>query len=88
MNQTETSVLQLLLDPIANCLNPEVARRIVDLRAPTEFQERLDRLAEACNEGSLNPEEEAEYQVYIHAIELISLLQAKARSILDEARSR
>ena len=40
---------------------------------------RMAELAEKCNEGLLTPTEQAEYESYVHAVDMISVLQAKAR---------
>jgi hypothetical protein len=88
MSQTETSILDQLFDPIARCLTPEVASRIVSLRASADVQERLDTLSDRCTEGELTAEEAAEYEIYVKAIDFIGILQAKARTILAEVTSR
>jgi hypothetical protein len=41
-----------------------------------------DWLAERCNEGTLTPEERAEHEAYIRAIDLIGILQANVRAAL------
>ena len=64
------------------CLTPEVAREIADLRADPELQARLDELAAKANEGALTEQERADYRAYIDAIDLISVLQSKARSVV------
>jgi len=61
---------------------PDVARQIVELRADATTQERIDELAEKSTEGQLSPAEEAEYDDYVEAIDIIGILQAKARSAL------
>jgi hypothetical protein len=80
--QQSCQVLDRLLDPVAECLTPEVARALVNLRAQPDVQARIDELAEKCNEGELNPDERAEYQAVVDAIDLISILQTKARARL------
>src|SRR6185503_10938101 len=40
----ETITLDRLLDPVGRCLTPEVARRLVALRAEPELQARVDLL--------------------------------------------
>ena len=45
-------------------------------------QERIDDLAQRANEGLLTAEEREEYAGYLRAIEVITVLQAKARSQL------
>ena len=78
----ETSILAQLLEPIAQCMTPELAQRIAELRATPEAQARIDELADKCNEGELTPEEAAEYDSYVDAIDLIAVLQAQARDVL------
>ena len=71
-----------LLDPVVACLTPEVAARLAELRPNEALQDRLDYLADRCTEGLLTAEEREEYEGYIHANNLIAILQAKARSML------
>jgi hypothetical protein len=78
------SALGRFVDPIASTLTPEVAKKLVLLRADDQLQARLDELADKSNEGQLSDAERREYDEYITAIDFISLLQAKARSILDQ----
>ena len=78
------SFLAPLLEPLEECMTPELARKIADLRRSPEVQGRVDELADKCNEGDLTPEERAEYESYAHAVRLISVLQVQARSVLDE----
>jgi hypothetical protein len=78
----ETNFLVRLLAPIGECMTPEVARKIADLRAAPDIQARVDELADKCTEGELTAEERAEYESYVHAIRVIGVLQAQARNIL------
>ncbi len=75
-------VLDRLLNPVRDVLTPEVAQAIFDLRADATTQERLDDLAERHHEGQLSPEELSEYQALVNGINVIAVLQAKARSVL------
>jgi hypothetical protein len=77
-----TQVLNELLEPLSNCLTPEVARRVVALRASAAAQRRVDDLAEKCNDGELSADERAEYEAYVMAGNLIAVIQAKARRLL------
>lgn len=79
---SRTSSLSRFLDPVASLLTPEVARRIVDFRADETMQARLDELAEKSNEGLLTAAERPEYEGYVRAIDLITVLQLKARTLL------
>jgi hypothetical protein len=80
-------VLDRLLNPVRDVLTPEVARAIADLRADATTQNRLDDLAEGHHEGRLSAEELAEYQDLVNGVNLISVLQAKARSVLKSGKS-
>lgn len=77
-----TGALERLIEPLARCFTPDVARQIVALRADEELQIRLDQLAEKSTAGTLSDEERAEYAAYVSAIDFISILQAKSRQIL------
>ena len=82
----EYDTLGQLLDPIRNCFTPEVAKRISDLRADPVVQSRLDTFAERHHEGQLSEEEQEEYFSMVRACNLIAVLQAKARSVLNESK--
>ena len=81
------NVLDRLLNPVRDVLTPEVAQAIADLRADEATQARLDDLAERHHEGQLSAEELSEYQTLVSGINLISVLQAKARSVLKRRQS-
>jgi hypothetical protein len=72
--------LDRLLEPFAGCLTPDVAAKVADLRADEAMQGRIDYLADRANEGLLTAEEGEEYSGYLNAIDVIAVLQAKARS--------
>jgi hypothetical protein len=74
--------LDRLLEPLADCLSPEVAAKVVNLRADEALQHRVDYLADRANEGLLTPAEQEEYAGYLQANEVITVLQARARSLL------
>jgi hypothetical protein len=78
-------VLDQLLDPVTQCLTPDAARSLLNLRAPAEAQARIEELADKCTAGTLTPDEEAEYDSYLWSGNLIAVLQAKARALLAEA---
>ena len=72
-----------MVDPIGKALTPDAARAILAVRADDETQNRIDELADRCTDGSLAPEERAEYQEFVSLFNLLALLQTKARSILQ-----
>ncbi len=77
--------LAKLLDPVAECFTPEVAKRVAELSADPDVQVRIDDLATKCNQGTITPEETAEYDAYIRAMDVVAVLQKKARSLLAQS---
>ena len=76
------TVLDELLDPLTRCFTADVARQIADLRASPSVQGRIDRLAQRAAEGEITEAERDEYERYVEAIDVVGLLQAKARAVL------
>jgi hypothetical protein len=52
------------------------------LRADPAVQARIEELAEKCNEGTITPEEISEHDAYIQAMDVVAVLQKKARSLI------
>jgi hypothetical protein len=82
MSATITPTLDRLFQPLGQCLTPEVARALVDLRADSSLQNKLDDLAEKNTAGQLTAEERDEYDMYLAAISVVTVLQSKARLFL------
>jgi hypothetical protein len=82
MQHTPASVLSQLLEPVGRLMPLEFARELAALKATPEVQARIDELADKCTEGLLTEVERAEYDAYVDAIDVISILQAQARSVL------
>lgn len=80
----EASVIDRLMAPIGECLSPEVARRLVSLRADAALQARVDELADRCSAGTLTEPERAEYEQYVRFSQFVTLLQSRARRLLDQ----
>jgi len=78
-----TSYLDRFLEPIADAMTPELARVIVDLRADEKLHSEVELLREKANAGTLTPEEDAAYKDFVEAVDVISILQSKARRVLD-----
>lgn len=84
MSPQAIQTLDELLDSVADCFTPEVARRLSNLQLRPALQARLAELAEKANEGLLSPEESDEYGAFIEVGDLITILQSKARDFLDQ----
>jgi len=76
-------VLEQVFDSLADCLTPEVARRILDIRIDPQTQARINELAVKANEGLLTPEEAAAYSSFIEAADLLAIFKAQARHVLS-----
>jgi hypothetical protein len=83
---TPRTLLDRILDPLAECFTPDVARRVVALTLDSGIQARLDVLAERANEGQLTEAERQEYGELIEALDILGILKAKARVSLIERR--
>jgi hypothetical protein len=87
VQQTSNTVLSQLLEPFVRMMPVSFAEELAAMRAAPDAQGRIDELAGKCNEGELTPEERTEYEAYVDAIDVISILQAKARVVLAGTNS-
>ena len=76
------SYLDRFLEPVTEAFTPELARRLVDLRADDELQAEIEVLRQKANAGTLNSDEEAAYKDFVEAVDVISIIQSKARRFL------
>lgn len=74
--------LDLFLDPVTDAFTPELAQAVVDIRADDETRARIETLRNKANDGTLTPEEEADYKEFVEAVDIISIIQSKARKFL------
>lgn len=79
-----STLLDQLIEPFAECLAPEAARKIAAIQADEALQTRVDFLADKANWGTLTADEQAEYDRYLAAFHFVTLLQAKARRLLRD----
>lgn len=76
------AILDKMLEPFARCLTPPLAEQLAGLRADEATQARIDELAAKCNDDALTEPEQREYEAYVEAIDMVGILQAKARARL------
>jgi hypothetical protein len=76
------SYLDRFLEPVSEAFTPALARKLVDLRADPALQSHIDMLRQKANEGTLTAEEDAEYKDFVEAVDVLAILQAKARQFL------
>ena len=74
-----SSGLDQLMSPVADCLDEPSLRALVDLRADPESVQRMAHLAERANEGELTLSERAEYETSVLFASFLGTLQSKAR---------
>ena len=77
-----STYLDQMLEPVTAAMSREFAERLCSLRIDPNMQIRVDELRRKANEGTSTPEEDAEYKEFVEAVDLISVLQAKARNVL------
>lgn len=84
MSTAPSLALGELLAPVVECFSPEVASKLVNLPVDPAVQTRVDELAAKANEGTLTAQEQAQYDAYIEAADIIGIMQAKARTVLAQ----
>lgn len=84
---TTTSIPNLMLQPITDCLTPEVARRVVEAKLDPATQTLIDELANKANRGCLSDDERAQYAEFVEYIDIVGIFKAKARSVLNRNSS-
>lgn len=75
--------LDRLLGRVGRSLTPDAARRVLEIRADDELQQRLDDLADRSTAGTPTDVERQEYESLGLAGDLSSVLQAHAARVLD-----
>ena len=78
-----SNILDRFLDPVTECLTPEVAQKIAEIRVDPDLDERVRELGQKANDGTISPEEDAEYKRYIEVGGFLNVLKAKARFVLS-----
>lgn len=79
---TATDFLSTYLDPIAEELTPQQAKKFLAATPAVKLIDRVEELGNKANAGTLTAEERAEYEYYLDVDEAVSLLKAKARRLL------
>jgi hypothetical protein len=72
------SYLDRLLEPVTESFTPQLARMLVELRADDELQEEVEVLRQKANLGTLTEAENAAYQDFVEALDVLSIIQSSA----------
>ena len=75
-------MLDRLLEPVKDALMPDAARTLLSLRADAQTLARLESWADKNTAGTITPEELSQYAAVVAALDVIGILQAKARAAL------
>jgi hypothetical protein len=81
-----SNYLDRFLEPVADAMNPEFATALANLRADPELQTEIDDLRRKANQGTLSESEAADYQSFVEAVDVLSIMQSKARQFLSKHR--
>ncbi len=73
-----------MLNPLSQCFNTESARRLVELTTASVVIKRVEYLASQANEGLLTTADQQEYEAYVPANSLITIIKLKARRHLAD----
>jgi hypothetical protein len=84
LGMTAMNYLDRLLNPVSEAFTPELARKIVEIRADAELEGQINSLRRKANDGTITPEEDADYKEFVEAVDLLSIFQAKARRFLSQ----
>jgi len=74
--------LDRMLQPVTDAMIAEFANKLIALRADDELLSHIEQLRGKANDGTMTAEEEAKYREFVEAVDVISILQAKARRVL------
>ena len=75
----DVSLLDLLLDPLARSFSKSQAQQILCWKLTPEQERRFEFLREGANDGSLSADEDSEYKQWVDALDVIAIIQTKAR---------
>ena len=73
------------IQPLLKIVLPDRAAAVVQFRADSRPQERIEVLAARSTEGQLTEEERAEYAGYVRANKFVAILQRQARQWVKSA---
>jgi hypothetical protein len=84
----EADILDDVIDSGRGVLNPEAARFLLKLKFSRKASERIRRLLQKNNRGTLQAHESALLERYLRVGQLLDLLQAKAKLALNESAGK
>lgn len=83
-----TALVDQFLDPFAQCLDAESAKRVIEFGIAPAVQQRVNALAQRANDGALTDDERTDYEALITAADFIAILKLKAQRRLTSNTHR
>jgi hypothetical protein len=80
---TATDFLSTYIEPLAEDLTPQQAEKILSIKPTENLVARVTELGDKANAGTLSEQERAEYEHYVDVDDVIGLLKARARYLLE-----
>ena len=84
---TGTDLLSTYIEPLAEDLTREQAEKILAIKPAAKVIGRVQELADKANAGILTEQERAEYEYYIDVDDVIGVLKARARHLLQHPQN-
>jgi hypothetical protein len=84
VTDTESDILQRILEAESDSLTPEAARYVLTLQFRPHDHRRIEELAAKSNEGTLAPRERDELERFNRVRLLLVRLKSMARRVLNE----
>lgn len=84
MNTLDMDIWSRVMQLDGQELSPEKARLVLSFRIPSADREKVDELGRKSNSGELTEVERAEYEAYVRVMDLLAILQARARLALQK----
>jgi hypothetical protein len=78
----QRTFISRFLDPVTAQLPPDALRRMLDFRFDDETQAWAVEMAAKANRGELSEPEREEYFEYLDAVDVIAVMQLRARRLL------
>lgn len=81
----DSAIIDDILEPLTEALTPEAASVLADFKVSEAVRARVSDLAARANEGELTDAERSEYETHVRYASVLSVIKAKARSVLAGA---
>ena len=82
IKEADIEILGRLLELDGKTLSPEKAQMVLSIDFSPEDRAKIEELGEKSNEGTLTDEERDLYSSYVRVVDLLGILQSRARLAL------